>query len=420
MRNIALSMLAMVICACFYQLKRQDVQLRGITWVVYLCALGFSLETFFSRVITTVRDFSVWDFVPFYLYGKVGAAALNFYLPANFHSVFDTLSLPAMSDKSFPREILDVGFLYPPPTILLFSPLGFLPYHTALILWTVVNIAFALGCVYLLYALFLRKYGANGLILAAALFLLLSPVRQTVSFSQTNFILLFLLLQLRKHGTEAKAGALLAAGVFVKPFMIVFGLALVLRRQWKALAYFCGCELVLVGATLALFGKAPFVSYVFDNPAKRLPSWAFIENVNQSLQAVLLRAHVAVLAEPSIYVLLSVVLLIACMGFVWWLVSQKLYDCMWAVLALTGLILYPGTLSHYGVLLAFILFQFFDEQNELGFPMYVTIALVGGFYYLTSVSLFASLCLLFLVVIWRARQHSTLKYHTTPSEVAVA
>ena len=420
MRNLALTLLAMVICACFYLLRRQNGGLKGVTWIVYGCAVAYSLETFFSRVAWSIRNFAVWDFVPFYLYGKVGVSGLNYYLPASFHSVFDTLRLPALNDSLFVREIVDVGFLYPPPTILLFSPLGMLPYRTALILWTAVNIAFALGCVYLLYDPFLRKYGINGLLLAAALFLLLSPVRQTVGFSQTNFILLFLLLQMRKHQDKPIAGLLWALAAFVKPFMIVFGLAFVLRRQWKALACFCASEVALVGATLILFGKAPFVSYITDNPAKRLPSWAFVESVNQSLQAVLLRAHLPVLAQPSVYVLLSIALLVACVGFLWWLVKEKLYDCMWAVLLLTGLILYPGTLSHYGVLLAFIVFQFFDEDNQLGFPMYAAIGLTGAVYYLTSVSLFASLCFLFLVVIWKARRHSGLNYLTVPSELVVA
>jgi len=82
--------------------------------------------------------------------------------------------------------------------------------------------------------------------------------------------------------------------------------------------------------------------------------------------------------------------------------KRKLYDFIWAILVLVSLIVYPGTLSHYGVLLLFIIFQFFNEKGQLGFNPYLSIAIIGIFYYLTTFSVFASMCFLLVIVVLKS------------------
>ena len=213
---------------------------------------------FIGSAIYRISHPQVYDFTAFYLYGKVAASGYDFYLPENLHIVFNTLHLPLLDYRGFTEEIVNVGFLYPPPTILLFTPLGFLSYNTALICWTIFNLFFALGCIYLIYDLFFKAYKLNGLMLVAILFFLFSPVRSTVSFSQTNFILLFLLLLMKKYSDRKFAGILLALALFTKPYMIIFGLIFILRKQWKTLIYFIMSSFILVGLTVLLFGKRTF------------------------------------------------------------------------------------------------------------------------------------------------------------------
>lgn len=72
---------------------------------------------------------------------------------------------------------------------------------------------------------------------------------------------------------------------------------------------------------------------------------------------------------------------------------------MWAVVLLIALILYPGTLTYYGVLLLFIIFQFFDEKKQLGFSMYLTVPIVAVFFTLSMYSLFAGIIYLLAIIV---------------------
>ena len=124
----------------------------------------------------------------------------------------------------FKEEILSVGMLYPPQTILLFAPIGLLGYKMALLSWTLFVLAFVPACIYLIHQQFFKADKLNGFFLIISLFFLLSPVRSTVVFSQTNFILLFLLLLIHKHQDKNWVGILLTLAFFTKPYMAIFGL----------------------------------------------------------------------------------------------------------------------------------------------------------------------------------------------------
>jgi hypothetical protein len=136
--------------------------------------------------------------------------------------------------------------------------------------------------------------------------------------------------------------------------MIIFALIFLLRKQWKTLIYFIMSSVILLGLTVLLFGKAPLISYIFNNPSKRLPEWVFSEGINQSMHAILLRFNLITIGNSIVYIyILSGTLLLTTIYLVY-LVKRKLYDYVWVVLLLIGLLLYPGTLSYYGVLLLFI------------------------------------------------------------------
>lgn len=402
---------------CFYFLKSKDKTSKKIIWLFYILVFTYAFFIFIKVVIHRIYNPEVWDFTAFYLYGKVGSLGYNFYSPENFHIVSSSLNLPVLINTEFVEDIVNVGFLYPPPTIFLFTPLGFLSYDTALICWTLFNLFFSLGCIYFIYDLFFRQYKLKGLILVAILFFVLSPVLSTISFSQTNFILLFLLLLMKKYSDKKFAGILFALALFTKPYMIIFGLYFILRKQWKTLIYFLVSSLIIVGLTVLTFGKGVFISYIFNNPSRRLPNRVFSESANQSLQAVLLRFNLISIDTP-IYLYISIGVFLLTAFYLFYLLKRKLYDFIWVILLLVCLMLYPGTLTHYGVLLLFIIFQFFDEKKQLGFNIYLNILIIGIFYYLSSVSVFTCICFLLIITLLKSMKPffpNNLNINTRPN-----
>lgn len=385
-------------CLLFYLLKNKNIKIKKIIRVAIILVFFYVSYGFIFAIIQIFKHPIVWDFTAFYLYGKVAVSGHNFYLPENFQNVFYSLHLPALDYSEFIRESVNVGFFYPPPTIFLFAPLGFFSYNTALFCWIIFNLLFALGSIYLIYDLFFKSYKLYGLLFVTILFFLFPPVIWTISFSQTNFILLFLLLLMKKYSDKKFAGIFLALAFFVKPYMIIFGLIFLLKKQWKTIAYFILTSLILCGITILTFGFTPFLSYLYNNAAKRLPAEAFSENINQSLQAVLLRHHIITLDNPIVYVIIAIGVFLLTGVYLLYLVRKKLYEYIWAILLLIVLIIYPGTLSHYGVMLLFIIFQFF-ENSQIKFKWYFSTLLIGVIYYLNPISLFTSLCMLLIIFI---------------------
>lgn len=390
--------LPLIACLLFYFLKNKNSNFRKIIHAIIILVFIYVSYVFIYSVIQSLLHPAVWDFTAFYLYGKVAASGHNFYLPENFQNVFYSLDLPALDYTEFIRESVNVGFFYPPPTIFLFVPLGFFSYNTALLGWLIFNLFFAIGSIYLIYNIFFQPYKLYGLLLVAILFFLFPPVISTVFFSQTNFILLFLLLLMKKYSEKKFAGIILALACFVKPYMIIFGLIFLLRKQWKTIIYCILTSLVLCVITMLTFGFAPFLSYIFNNASKRLPIAAFSENINQSLQAVLLRHQLITMNNPIIYAIIVIIVLMLTIFYLIYLKRRNLYDYMWLVLLMVVLIVYPGTLSHYGVMLLFVIFQFFDD-SQIRIKWYLNLLLIGSLYYLIPISLFSSLCLLLVTVI---------------------
>ncbi|MEO6705912.1 MAG: glycosyltransferase family 87 protein, partial [Ginsengibacter sp.] len=294
-------LLPILACVCFYYLKIKNKDSKKIIWIFYSFIFIISSFVFIQLTITQLYEFKVWDFNAFYLFGKAGVSGKNFYLPETFQAVFNALDLPPLDYRQYIPEVVNVGFIYPPPTILLFAPLGLLSYKTALTCWIIFNFFFAIGCIYLSYDLFMKKYKLNGFMLVVILFCLFMPVRSTVVYSQTNFILLFLLLLMKKYSDKKISGILLAVAFFIKPYMIIFGLYFLLRKQWKPIIYCIITSLILVGFTILVYGVEPFITYIYDNPIKRYPVELQSDMMHQSLNAVLIRLHLISITDPSIY-----------------------------------------------------------------------------------------------------------------------
>lgn len=350
----------MAICWCFYRIRGQKINIKNIYWVAYLALLAISFYLFADKVIFRLgHQEEPWDFSVFYLNGKVAAAGLNFYEPQNFYNIYKTLGYPASFYKELAPEVLNVAFVYPPPTMLYFVPLSFLSYNAALVSWTIFNLCFAFGCIYLIYDQFLKSEKLNGLILAASLFFLFSPVRATVFYSQTIFILLFYLLLIKKYSDKRIAGIFLTLAMVTKPFMIIIGLYFLLKKNWGAIVYCITSAIVICGLTILLFGQETFLSYIYNNPTHRVPEQIYLEVVFQSLYSVLLRSKVIAFNNTSTYAYITIGILFLAGMYMLFILKKRLFDFILPTLLLLGLLLYPATQSFYSALLLFIIFLFF-------------------------------------------------------------
>lgn len=397
-------------CAFYYYLKSDLKYQKKVVWIVYSLLFLGVLAIFLKGEIYRINQPRVWDFTAFYMYGKVAASGYNFYLPENFHTVFNSLNLPfqAADLDDFMESLVDVGFPYPPATMFYFIGLGLLSYKSALVVWTMVILLFLFLDIYLVYIQLFKENGLNGLLMVVILFLIYPMTKFTIICSQTNFLLLFYLLLIKKYSEHKFAGILLAIAFFTKPFMLIFGLYFLFSKNWKAIAFFIGSVLLLSGMSIITFGVDTFTSYFFNNAAQRIPAWQFSEDVNQSLHAVLIRANLISLDKPHIYLLIVTVITILTILFSAFLYKKKLFNNVWALLLIIGLLIYPGTLNYYSVVLLFIVFHFIKKENALSLDFKLSIPIIGILYYFDSVSVFASICFMLIIIVskslWEIKQ----------------
>ena len=133
-----------------------------------------------------------------------------------------------------------------------------------------------------------------------------------------------------------------------------------------------------------------------------MPADVFYDSSYQSLYAILIRGNLITQQNPLIYLCTVSGIILVTLGYILYLLKKSLNHFIWATLLLVGLIIYPGMLYHYGVLLLFIIYQFFDEDKPLGFNRYFNVPIVGILYFLSTFSVFSSILFLLFIVILKS------------------
>ena len=333
------------------------------------------LTAFFLLIILTIfivnigketyknyRQTPIWDFQVFWLDGKVALTGRNFYDAKNYQA----MSLPFNPGDDFKKEIIDVGFKYPPFTMFFFLPLGLFDISKAYILWQILNLLVCAGCIYGIWKLFLYDYGVLSLLLVAMLMLGLEPVRSTFSFSQTNFLVLSLFLLFWRNKSKGWSGIWLALCVVIKPYMALLYIYPLITRKWKMLAIAVLTLLAITFLSVLAFGPDVFVSF-FNNPASKVPSYLYTEGVNQSLLATILRLFPNQLKKGPLflnplYLGISFILTLITA----WAASMKKNSEEWVILSIIflALIIYPASLEHYSVFLIIPVVLLFRQSSE--------------------------------------------------------
>ncbi len=385
----------------FHFRKHLPVWVRVACLALIFASIGICCVWNFRIMHLHVEDPPEWDFRVFWMYGKVLARHGNVYLPSEYQEFKELFE----SDIQFTEASLNVGATYPPQSMLLFKPLGFWNIHTAYLLWYVLQTTALVASIELLRRIFLGGSGVWGLGLAALLLFALRGTWVTINFGQTNFLVLLLILLYWRDHERPRAGVWLALGILVKLYVVLLLLYPLLRRQWLVLAWTVVSSLLLAFASLLVAGPTTFFSYFTLHPASHLPNWVYSEGINQSLLAVILRnsnrglgSH-GPLAQP---LFLALALLLTCVTS--WLVyrlRRRLEYRLALVLVLT-LLLYPGTLVHYTVILLIPLLLLWKFREDFPGGVWGTAGLIAFVYGLIALqqgdSTFAAMFLVWLVL----------------------
>jgi hypothetical protein len=385
----------------FFNFNLLNKKISGVNnsiWVLQGLLSVLGIYIFSSIVHYRLTHNIEWDFTVFYLFGKVAVTGHSLYSPQHFSEVLPTLQIPFNVSPDFIKEIVNVGFWYPPPTMILFYPLGYLSYNTALYLWTFFNLIFLVGSIYLLYDLFLKKYLINGLLFTITFVLIFPSVNENILYSQTNYILLYLLLLIYKYQDKPISGIFILLAVITKPFMFVFLLIPVLKKNWEAFVYMIVSGAVVLGFSIYLTGINSYLIFIADNPSKRLPDFIYTEFINQSLNAFILRHHYVDISDKLLYFIISAILVFFSGLSINFLYKKKNFDLIFSLLLIIILLIYPFTLSYYGVLLLFVTFQLFFTNKFIQQSYLIAFVLLSIILFLNVKSTFLMLCLFFLFI----------------------
>lgn len=195
------------------------------------------------------------------------------------------------------------GYMYPPPSVLLFWPLAALPLPAAFMLSVLAIAAQAVLAVWLTLRLY-ERWRDEALPRGVWMSLLLiglatAPVFQNLKWGQVNVLVLLAglgFLWLLERGRPFAAALVLSGGFWLKLYPLALMLLGLRRGQTGRLA--AGFAVGLVGVPLVLLPVVPaelYRQYVFD----LMPVWTSLTNVdalNQSITGVL--THLQLPLEP--------------------------------------------------------------------------------------------------------------------------
>jgi hypothetical protein len=305
---------------------------------------------------------------------------------------------------------------YPPTFLLILAPLAALEYSHALIAWNMLTL---FGCVTVVY-LIVQRRTAIALVLATP-FSAWNFLAAHNGFLTAGFLGGSLLLLERR---PVLAGVSLGLLTYKPQFGILFPVALLAARQWRAIA---GCAItvaVLAVTALAAFGPDVWIAFPqeliaqagLNFPADPDSNWAYLQTAYGLLRSLRGGAGLAWLAQA---------LVTLCTIIIVWLIwrSQISYDLKAAALSAAALLATPYAFAYDTAAIVIpAAFLAKDQLNRgllrgekavwimlFGAPLAVLVTLgdnIGGpTFGGTPVSLFSS-ALLFLVILLRVVRYS--------------
>lgn len=356
---------------------------RGI--LIGLFAILFLL--LISQTILGAKSNEEFDFMCFYMQGQLGVHHLNFYDPHSFSILLENINYHFTFSRVFKSEILDVGLLSPPITMLFFAPLASIDYHTSKVILAVFTFTFIIANTILANVVFVKKGRSVYSFFFIFIIITLVPGTQsTIGFNQTNFFLLFFLILTIHKINKPISGFYLALSLIIKPISGILILFFIVQKKWKQVAYFVATGAGLLLITGLIWGFQNIFGFIQSPPTLRLPQQLYIQHINQSLIGVLNRNLEIYGIAPKItnvfYYGSAIILLVGtCISSIR-LNKVNSYLAFFPFI-LFMLIVYPSSLTHYMVYFIpiIIYFLFLDF-----YPKYVlTILLISLSFAVTDV-----------------------------------
>ena len=157
--------------------------------------IGIATLLFSILVANTIKSMvsdTEWDFMCFYMQGQLGVHRLDFYDPNSFTILLNNNHFQHTYSDSFKAEILNVGLLSPPITMLFFAPLALVDYETSRIIISILIFIFIISNTILFNHIFLKENSSiySGLFIFIIINLM-PGTGETIFYNQTNFFLLF-------------------------------------------------------------------------------------------------------------------------------------------------------------------------------------------------------------------------------------
>jgi hypothetical protein len=327
-----------------------------------------------KMIAANIAEPGEWDFLGFWLHSQTALARDNFYDPV--HAQGRTAGM--LVSEAFRTEIIDVGFWYPPQSMLLFWPLGLFPRTTSLTLWYAVNVAALIGATLLLCRSFFGELAALPLLATGVLVLSCYGTLSTVTFAQTTFVCLLAVAAAGLESNRVRAGFFIALACFVKPFAGLLAVPALLAREGRTIAG--GALAVLVSTAMAFlaFGSAAFLGYFSLDHAANKPAWIFAESTNQSLLGLMLRVLDASCEGMACVTFAPFVGAFVCGVVVTtWLTTRILAEAdltktLWLAFAL---LFYPVSQVFYSVLLVWVALVSWrrGEPQKVGSLLHATV-----------------------------------------------
>lgn len=386
-----------ILCASVYLIRFRKFE--GYILGILTSMASLIIAFYFKGLIHSYSNIVEWDFLCFYLNGKATVDGLSLYDPSSFMNVLSNINLPYKLSDDFYTEAILPGVIYPPTTMLLLAPIGYLDLNTANIVWRIFVISFMVIDIVLLYNIFkIHESKWIQLTVIVVITLIFPGSRFTLDCSQTNFFVLFLILLIYKDPDNWKAGIYLAIAIIVKPIPIIWVLYYLVNRKWKPLFSFTIAGMVIVLLSIIQLGFKNFITYFTSPPVLRIPAAVFSEDVNQSINAVFSRISLqlgleSIVEHMNIIVLIVTLLLviISCIA------SYKLYKsnakASFLIFIPLSLLIFPGTLTYYAVQLIPLFFAMILIKDKTSLIYFSTFLIVLYF------SLFAASLIILTVMI---------------------
>lgn len=412
---LIISIMFICIQYLFVEKKQEKFVINFLSGISVFLVILLSYRLY--KTYLTIPD---WDFLSFYLYSLAGQSGGNFYDPALFNEIFSNLANKPPFRSNFIEACVNVGFVYPPPTMFLLYPLAWVDLQTGFIIWQSIMIAFLVIAVYLLANFFSKENNLTSsriinLLVIINLILLFPNLLQTIRLSQTNTAFLVFLLLMLKKPDHWSSGVMLILLIMIKPLAIFLSVYFIIQKNWKVLTVAFISGIIALLSTGFIFGFDIYLNYFSSPPTDRMPEWVFSESVNNSLSAHLIRFNQEFFnlldnTTLMIFTIFIGILLLIVTSVASWQLSRKSSLLSFVIFIPLSLVIYPGTLSHYSIFLIPVILCVFEIINtKVSTPVSlsmisITIIYITGFFGL----FYLNLLLLIILFYWAFKDRINL------------